>query len=254
MEKYKYPDNNDNLTEIYINSKSNAKYWEKSEKNILDKIIKKIKMMPKPINFLDLGCGSGRLFNVFYPYVNSITALEPDYDRYLWAKSEAQKIDANKIVVKNSFIDMVVDKQFNTVMISHVFQHIPFDTIKYTLHVLSNMIPRGGLLFITTTLTNRENDIFTLEYLKNNKHFSEIVTEQEFVERFNDKNVLPVRQFSYNTMFALFSQEGFKIEDMFGYHFNISLSEKMNIKFDEMRNKSKNYEGAKDVLYILRRL
>ncbi len=253
MEKYKYPDNNDNLTCLYISSKSDEEYWAKSEEYILEKIIDKIKKISEPINFLDLGCGLGRLFNVFYPYVKSITGIEPDYSRYTGAVEEAKRIDPKKIKVRNEFIDNVGEEKFNAVMISHVFQHIPFEKTKHILNMLKNVIPSGGLLFITTTFTDQSEDIFTLEYLKDKKHYAEKVNEEEFIKRFNEKGTLPVRVFSYNTLETIFLENEFEMEEMYGYHFDVSLADKMTTDFDIQRNKDKEYKGAKDVLYILRR-
>ena len=255
MEKYVYPDDSDNLTCLYISTDSNEKYWADSEQNVLNKIVNKIKHLPTPPNFLDLGCGLGRLFSVFYPYVSSITGLEPDYNRFSEALKEAQRIDDSKIIVINDFIDSVKTYKFNSVLVSHVFQHIPFEITKNTLNTLKNIIPSGGLLFITTTFTDASSDIFTLEYLKNGKHFSEPVSEKDFIKRFNEKGLLPVREFCYNTMNSLFTEKGFIIEEMFTYHFDISLTDKLpTVDFDEQRNKAKLYKGSKDVLYILRRL
>lgn len=254
MNNYKYPDNSDKLTTLYIDNKSNSIYWSESEKNVLNKIISRINSLDIKPDFLDLGCGLGRLFSVFIPHVNSITGLEPDNERFLHAKKEAENLNYKNIQVFNDNISLVAHKKYMATLVSHVFQHIPLDSTNEILKTLNDIIPAGGLLFITTTFTSQENDIFTLEYLKNDEWFSEKVSEADFIKRFTEEGVLPVRLFSYNTMNSLFENNNFIIEDIFAYHFKVSEIDAIpDVKFDENRNNQKLYSGAKDVLYILRK-
>ncbi len=254
MKKYIYPDEGDFLTSLYISTKSDEKYWEESEKNILNKMIDKIQGMPKLPNMLDVGCGYGRLFDVFYPYVETITGIEPDYNRYLNAKQNAMNINPEKIKVVNEYIDYIKDEYFDVALVSHIFQHIPFESINHTLSILNMVIPTGGYVFVTTTFSNTSEDIYTLEYLKDGEYVSELVTERDFANRFEEKGVLPVRNISFNTMERLFRQNDFEILEMYGYHFNISEENSiLTIEFDEEENRNKIFKEAKDMLYIVKR-
>ena len=96
MNKYNYPDEGDKITTILIEEKSDNKYWEESERNVLDIMIEDIRKMPNKPKFLDLGCGTGRLFSVFYPYVENIIGVEPDLERFNKSKNEAEKINSEK--------------------------------------------------------------------------------------------------------------------------------------------------------------
>lgn len=254
MKTYEYPDKGDSLTCLFISNESNEEYWADSENNILNMMIQHIRKLDKKPQFLDLGCGLGRLFSVFYPFVKSITGLEPDAERFSQAQKEATRIDIDKIKVINADISCINNEKFDAVLVSHIFQHIPFETTKSIFKKLSNIIPNGGLLFITTTFTNTNEDVFTLEYLKNNKHFSEVVSEKDFIKRFYTKDVLPVREFSANTMQKLFDTNFFEVKKTFCYHFDVSkMANLPSITYDEEMNLSGDLKNAKDVLYILRR-
>ena len=254
MSDYIYPDKSDVLTNLYITTKSNEKYWEESENNVLQKIIEKIKEIEKSPRLLDLGCGQGRLFNVFYNYVSHITGLEPDYNRYLDAEMEAKKVDSKKIDVINGYIDCLKDDAYDVVIISHIFQHIPIEETKKTLDCLQDMITKDGYIFITTTFSDMSKDSYKLVYLKDNKYFEENVTENEFVKKSAEEGILPTREFSYKTMEILAKNSGFVIEDMFLYHFKVQKDgEVLATVYDEKMNKEKKYQEAKDVLYVLRK-
>lgn len=254
MKNYIYPDEGDKLTSLFISLDSDEKYWAESEENVLNVVIERIKKLSDKPKFLDLGCGLGRLFSVFYPYVNTITGLEPDKQRFSEAKKEALKIDENKINVINDDISCIENEKYDAVLVSHVFQHIPFETIEDIFRKLSDIIPSEGILCITTTFTSEDEDIFSLEYLKRGKRISEIVSEKKFTKSFSKKGIVPVRAFSIKTMQNIFEKNNFILENKLAYHFDISLLKgKQNIEFDNKMNELGKLEGAKDILYILRR-
>ena len=95
--KYNYPDKNDALTANLIDSEFEDVYWMKSEDKVIEEAINAIKNLPErngKKKLLDLGCGMGRLIPVFAPYVNSITAVEPDHNRYDKSYRGQEKISA----------------------------------------------------------------------------------------------------------------------------------------------------------------
>ena len=255
MKEYNYPDVGDKLTTMLIEEKSDVRYWEESEKNILQMMIDEIrKMSNKPV-FLDLGCGIGRLFSIFFPYVENITGIEPDVNRFEEALKEAKKIDKDKISVLNGDISIVENEKYDVVLVSHIFQHITMDSLEKNVHMLSQMISQRGLLYITTTFSGKERDIFSIEYLENNKRVSKIVNEEEFNNSFYRDEILPVRFYSINTIKKILEKNNFIIEKKVGYHFTKrNKKEKLTVFLDDQLNKMEDIEFARDILFICRKV
>ena len=90
---YTYPDANDLLTIELINKEFDGEYWGKSEENLFPTIVEAVEGVAGERNMLDLGCGMGRLFPYFAPYMQNIQALEPDVERYAEAVKAAEVFD-----------------------------------------------------------------------------------------------------------------------------------------------------------------
>ena len=254
MEKYSYPDEEDKLTTTFITQDSNAKYWEESEKNILNAIINKIKNMPKKPKLLDLGCGTGRLFSVFYSYVESITGVEPDESRASEAVKEAEKIDDKKIKVLNGDISAVKDKKFDVIVVSHVFQHIALESVVDIVSSLRNIIEDEGLLCITTTYSGSRKDILSLEYSKKGKREFKRISKKRFNKIVNTNTALPVRKFSINTIKSILNNNNFTIQQKLCYHFKKEkIKSELSVEKDNKLNETGDIQHAIDVLYVCKK-
>ena len=254
MKSYQYPDENDSITCSFIDTKSNTNYWAKSEENVLQEAIKKLQTLSPRPNLLDLGCGMGRLFSTFLPHVSSITAIEPDLDRFSQATKTAQSLGASNLQVIHGDINSVANQTFGATVCSHILQHIPFSIVEEMISKLSQIMPSGSLLLLTTTFTTKPHDIFTLEHKEGTAHVVQTVSEEDFKIHFSDEGTLPVRIFSYNTIEDLCYRHHFHIEDYKGYHFALAnMPKPYSTDFDDEKNKTKDLEGAKDVIYFIRR-
>ena len=253
MRAYQYPDKNDSITCLYIDTKSNTDYWAKSEKHVLEYAISSLQTLNSP-RILDIGCGMGRLFATFLPYCSSFIGIEPDLERYTQATKTALHLADSRLQVVHGDIHTVDTSSFDVVICSHIWQHIPLSTIEDMLSKLSSMLEPGSLFFLTTTHTHTPNDIFSLERKERNTHVSVQVSEREFTKHFSDEGILPVRIFSKNTIQNLCKKYGFSIVDYKGYHFDIQhMPQPYSVSFDDEKNIEKDLEYAKDVLYIIRR-
>lgn len=255
MKKYIYPDEGDKLTYLFINTESDEKYWDESEKNVLNMMISRIKEFPQKPSLLDLGCGMGRLFPMFASYVKSITGVDPDESRLTEAIKEAKKIREIEIELINGDITKVEKNKYDVVLISHIFQHIPKNTIENIVEKLSKMIPIGGIICTTTTYTDSKKDVYTMEYLKDGKRVSKRIDEKTFNENISNNGILPVREMSFNTMKTIFGSYGFVVEKMVGYHFKKeNTKEELSVENDNQMNKTGNIKNAKDSMYIFRKV
>ena len=255
MKDYSYPDKNEKLTCLLINTEYDENYWTESEKNVLNMIITRIKKLPKKPNLLDLGCGMGRLFSVFAPYVESITGVDPDINRLNEAKKEARTLSNINIKLINGDISKVEQNTYETVLISHIFQHIPIKTIENIVEKLSKIVPIGGVVCTTTTFTYLDKDVYTIEYLKQGKRVSKVVDEEIFNNNISNSGTLPVREMSLNTMKKIFKKYGFELEKMVGYHFKKEKAkENLSIEYDNKMNNSGKIKNAKDSMYIFRKV
>ncbi len=251
MKPYQYPDKNDSLTCLYIDTKSNTDYWAKSEEHILQYVLEVLQTLSAP-RVLDIGCGMGRLFSTFLPYCSSLTGVEPDITRYTQAVETAHYLADSRLHVLHGDIHTVATCSFDAVVCSHIWQHIPFSVIEDMLSQLSSMLPLGSVVFLTTTFTTNEQDIFSLEHKVGNEHMATRVSEAEFIEHFSDEGVLPVRIFSKNTIQHVCEKYGFSIVDYKGYHFDIqNMPKPYSTTFDDEKNVTKDLQYAKDVLYII---
>ena len=255
MKEYIYPDGGDKLTTLFIEKDSDNEYWGESEKNILQMMINEIKEMPNKPKFLDLGCGMGRLFSAFYPYVESITGVDPDISRVNEALKQAEKIDSQKIKVLNGDITLVENNRYNVVLTSHIFQHMSLDTVKEIVSKLNKIIPKDGLLLITTTFSGKEKDILSIEYSKRNRRKSKRISERKFNKIISKQGFLPVRRFSINTIKEILESNGFSIEKKASFHFDKrKVKEGLSVELDNKLNELGKIKYAIDMMYICRKV
>ncbi len=253
---YNYPDKNDALTANLIDSEFEDVYWMKSEDKVIEEAINAIKNLPErngKKKLLDLGCGMGRLIPVFAPYVNSITAVEPDHNRYVEAvlsgNESSIKHDMDIEVINGDIDAISSNEKFDVILSSHVLQHISRDMAIEIMEKMSERLEEGGLLIITTTYTDKAQDCFFKESWDNGKRQSIPITCDQFDDVFSRGDELPVRMFSRNTIESLTSNKNLTLSTCLCYHFKGHNSPKQ----DADANNQGNTEAARDIMYIFKK-
>ncbi|MBQ8830054.1 MAG: class I SAM-dependent methyltransferase [Oscillospiraceae bacterium] len=250
---YTYPDKNDMLTIQLIMGVSEGNYWGESENEILKVALDTVKSYDNP-KMLDCGCGQGRLFPIFAPHVQSIYALEPDTQRYSIAVDSAAALSEYDIAVKNNDSSSLNrDQEFDIVLSSHVLQHIPESVADSMIADIAAHTAPGGCIIVTTTHTDRAEDILTMEYFKDGKRVCDEVDEETFKESFSKEGVLPVRLFADGSVPKLFAKHGFdKVSAKRYFHYYVP-GETQTARTDIEKNAQGDDKGARDILFIFRR-
>ncbi len=250
---YTYPDKNDMLTIQLIMGVSEGNYWGESEEEVLKVALDAVKSYKNP-RMLDCGCGMGRLFSVFAPYVQSIFALEPDTQRYSAAVDSAAALKNFDIAVKNNDSSSLnEDQQFDVVLSSHVLQHIPEAVADSMIADIAAHTAPGGCIIVTTTHTDRSEDLLTMEYFVDGKRVCDEVSEEVFKESFSKEGVLPVRLFADGSVPKLFAKHGFDMVDAKRYYHYYIPGETQSAKSDIEKNAQGDGNGARDILFVFRR-
>lgn len=261
MKEYKYPDKDDLLTCSLIENNYDGNYWESSEIAVLKYMVNEINKMksePKDRNMLDVGCGMGRLFEIFSGCVGKITGTEPDIERFHSAciaadvcnEATVRNADRAEVRVIHGTIDEITeDNYFDVILSSHVLQHITHETCESLFADMSAKLRRGGLLILTTTCTAGQTDLFFKESWKNNCRFAEEIDAFEFKKTFEKEDILPVRIFAEATIKALAVTNGLEIVKHGGYHYSGH-----NTPQDDVEaNRCGDIKNARDSFWILKK-
>ena len=250
---YTYPDKNDYLTYMLIQSVSQDDYWEQSERGILKTALEAVDRRGKP-RMLDLGCGMGRLLPVFAPHAESIFALEPDPSRYAGAVETAKTLQTLPVEVVNGDSSFLrPDQEFDVVLSSHVLQHISNETADRMIADIAAHTAPGGCILVTTTHTHEPEDILSLEYFEGMERVSKRVDEAEFAESFSREGVLPVRMFAEDSVPKLFAKHGFDYVAAKRYYHYYTPGREQSAEMDEVYNAEGNGAEARDILFVFER-
>lgn len=254
---YKYPDRNDVMTVDFIDSVSDGNYWDRSERNVLGKCIEMLQEKGAG-TFLDLGCGQGRLMPFFAPYVSEIIAAEPDRSRYRYALELAdvlmEEFPEKKVKVVNGDIHTVCEgdatPEFDAVLCSHVIQHIKYDICRDMLASAVSCLKKGGLLFLTTTLSPVDTDTYSVEDLNiDGSKLSQPTDRAGFEAAYGREDKLPVAYYTTDTVCNLLESLGCACTAKYGYHF-IFPDRTAGLEDDMSFQQKGSLERAKDILYI----
>ena len=162
---YTYPDKNDMLTMELINQEFDGIYWGKSEEEVLSYAIQSINGIEGHKKMLDLGCGMGRLFETFSPYVDFIQAVEPDEQRYAEAVKAASVFD-EKVNVKHGDLSALEqdDERFQIILMSHILQHMKEESVIRILEDLESKTEANAIHVVTTTHTEGDENLYYREF------------------------------------------------------------------------------------------
>lgn len=214
--KYKYPDKNDLITHKlvdHINTKNLSNSWDREEEQILEFLLK---MTNNSSSILDAGCGTGRLISKYEDHFKEITAVERDQSRL---KESINLIDRLKLGSKVNFQlgkiqDLKEDKKFDTIICSHVLQHISTNDCESVVKKFSKIIHPKGLLLILVSHSEISKDVFT----KLNHIREEVISVNEFNKLTESSSFLPVRKFAKESIKTLVAGYGFRVIKCDAYH------------------------------------
>lgn len=258
---YSYNDNNDTITGALIRKVSRGSYWEESEDRILN--LCKSELYGKSItNFIDLGCGMGRLIPVFLPFAETLYAVEPDSERYKLAEKSWKSRKANypgkHVIMIHGDIHSVSNSyqgvSFDAAVSSHVLQHIPYSLAEDMFQTLSDTMIPGGILFVMTTAPQYENNVYTKEFLdKNGVHQTKQINQEQFEKAFTEIDALPVVCYTVETIERLFDRAGFDMIKTVGFHYCCEENRFATLDDDITYQANNDLTHARDALYILKK-
>ncbi len=221
---YIYPDGEETITlKLIGETEPYENYWEKSEEEVLNRVIKSIKKKRLNGKFLDIGCGLGRLIHKFSPYFQEIYGVEPDKGRFDVCKKNISEWELeDKVKLFNGSVEAIEQKNsFDMILCSHVIQHIPEQTVIHLLEAIRTLIKKDGILVFTTAHSIIEKDIYVKSYMNCvNKRIEELISPEEFNGFENVEGLLPIKMFTLNSLNTLLKINSFDIIDSKVYHHN----------------------------------
>lgn len=246
---YTYPDKDDALTCELIEKEYDVVYWDRSEKQALNSAFDKIREMTGQKKMLDLGCGKGRLFQSFLPYVDEILGIEPDMERFKEALNAANSLGTKVEARQGGAERLMEEENFELILMSHILQHIKDKEFDNMLETLRRHTSEEAIVIATTTHGGSKKDEFFEESWEEGHRKTNHVDEKDFEKAFDKEGVLPVRIFGENTVAERFENYGFTLIDKQYYHYkgHVDPSE------DADKNRRQDGDGARDVLYIFKR-
>jgi len=160
-------------------------------------------------NYLDVGCGTGRIITMFAGLFRSATCLEADAARIATARSywqEAQWGLTRNLAFKNLRfgLEYGTRESFDAISCIQVVQHIPGSVLRWWFTKMFKLLKPHGVLVLATT--NRKRDMFRLSD-------GSQVTQDEFdaMAAHSDDGRLAVRAFSPGSLQKLVNETGFTI-------------------------------------------
>ena len=256
---YTYPDPHDIITAKIIEQyQIHHNYWEQSEKWILQQVDKTIQAHRfSNYTLLDAGCGEGRLFAHFIKKARQIKAIEPDKQRYENACLHVQKQNFNaKVSVLHSTLeDCYFEEPFDVVLSSHILQHLPTYALQQHLQQLANYTKPGGLLVITTNVSNHENAYFMKSYLEHGEARESEISEEEFNRLTKQSGQLPIHMFDRKFMQKTMQLMGFDLHSSYVFHMAPEIQRQYGPAVDQIINQSPDLQGTsgRDICFIFRK-
>lgn len=131
-----------------------------------------IEQLPAKGNILDVGSGSGRDVNYFAEHGFKVVAVEPA--KHLLAQAKANYPNKNIIWIEDCLPNLKlvenIETQFDLILISAVWMHLPEDIQFQSLQALKDFLKPNGKLIITLRIgaftDGREAHPISVELLK----------------------------------------------------------------------------------------
>ncbi len=117
-------------------------WWFVARRKILDVVLQKYLKGKTEKKILDVGSASGINVPILLRYTRLVTLLDPHLDSLLVAQKRFPEIQ-----IIPGALPMVLSEKFDVVTAFDVLEHIDNDA--ETLYSMSNVLEKGGLVFIT---------------------------------------------------------------------------------------------------------
>lgn len=244
-----YPDTGDALTCALIETEFDGAYWQHSEQRVLQIACTAVQQLPRPRAMVDFGCGQGRLLPVFAPYVDTLTALEPDPTRCAHARRAAAALGSG-VQVREGDQHSLKTGAYDVLLCSHVLQHLPGPVAAEILTALWRAARPGALLLLATTHIAATQDAYTVEQFEGGRRTVRPIAQADFDAWQPQPGVLPVRYFARRTIAGELAAHGFTLQQTAYYHYDRTVNAHMDVAADEAYNARHTGAGARDVLYL----
>ena len=208
--QYRYPDDRDRIALAYAEKHEPFRgYWRRSEDRALS-IAERIVRGKKGLlhQFLDVGCGEGRLLERFAKQSSVVVAIEPDPTRAAAALEKVWAQGLRNVQVFQSRVEGAVlpAGTFDAALCSHVIQHARSDEAQGIIQGIHRLLKPKGFLVLLTTHARRRDDVFR-SVRKEDAVLEKGLTEREFNDLVvNNHGVLPVRLFSSRSLRELLKE------------------------------------------------
>lgn len=259
MSEFKYPDENDRLTNELIQNDYDGVYWSASEERILGEAEEYLigcfgKEALSGMDLLDLGCGTGRLIPRFAPLFSRVVGLEPDAGRCAEAERLVRENGTDNAEVHNmalgEYLEACPGTRFGVVLCSHVFQHISHDLCIGILRDLEKCTTDETAYIFTTTFIASDANEYSTEFFDGAARKAELTDYAGFMDAMGKAGTLPVCRFSRNWVEKLFSGFGLETEYFSAFHFE---GEHDAASEPEINSDPEKLKKARDAAYFCRR-
>ncbi|MCR4894003.1 MAG: class I SAM-dependent methyltransferase [Eubacteriales bacterium] len=228
MSEFKYPDENDRLTNELITREYDGAYWEGSEELVLSRAEEFLletygRDALSKMDLLDLGCGTGRLIPRFAALFHSVVGIEPDSGRCAQAGQLIREKGIGNAQVLNTdsgqYLKDNPSRRFGAILCSHVFQHISHDITIGILRDMEDLASDDAAFIITTTFVSGDDNEYSTESFTDGSRVSRITDYRGFMEAMGKQGTLPVCRFSRGWMEKLLKGFGLCPEYFRAFHF-----------------------------------
>lgn len=169
-------------------------------------------------NYLDVGCGMGRIIRKFRWIFDATTCLEADPERIAEARKTEEWVAGGPVMYHNvRFLSFQsLPESYDVISCIHVIQHIPIYELTPWLQSMRNLLKPKGVLILATTLESSTS--LTV-------HHSSGQDPKVSIEKFNEiaatpgADVLPVHGFTDEELRKLISSSGFHVLEQSGFAF-----------------------------------
>lgn len=162
-------------------------------------------------SYLDIGCGFGRIIEIFKPAAGRIIGLEPSPGRFEACYNKYN--DGRRIRIINStssaYKEARPKDRFDIIVVSMVLQHVATAVCDQILRDVHDLLAAGGVAIIATTHLRTERFMFpTQREAQTVEQFDEYAANPE-----NQRWGIPVRMFSQDSLRRAIEGAGLHVID-----------------------------------------